>query len=132
MIIPLKEAVGYAAASGCALVFDVTILWSLVHFFSWNYLVAATISFFSGTVVAYALSINLVFEQRRVKDRCAEFATFAAIGTASLAINAGVIFLAVRYLGLYFLVAKCVAAGFTFVCNFVTRRQFLFVQSRPL
>jgi putative flippase GtrA len=132
MIIPLKEAVGYAAASGCALVFDMTILWSLVHFFSWNYLVAATISFLVGTFVTYALSIRLVFKQRRLKDPRAEFASFAAIGTASLAVNAGVIFLAVRYLGLYYLAAKCVAAGFTLVCNFITRRQLLFVQDRPL
>jgi putative flippase GtrA len=125
--IPLKEAFGYAAASGCALLFDMAILWILVSYFSWDYLAAATLSFLVGTFVAYALSISFVFERRRLKDRRVEFASFAAIGTAGLAVNAAVIFIAVRYLGLYFLVAKCMAAGFTLVCNFISRRQILFV-----
>jgi putative flippase GtrA len=47
-----------------------------------------------------------------------------------LAINAAVIFAAVKYFGVYYLVAKCVAAGFTFVFNFISRRQMLFVH-RP-
>jgi putative flippase GtrA len=129
--IALKEAFGYLVASGCALVCDVAILWILVHFFAWNYLVAATASFIAGTFVAYAMCVSLVFKQRRLKDRRAEFAGFAAIGTAGLAVNSIVIFIAVKYWGLYYLLAKCVAAGFTLICNFISRRQLLFVHRRP-
>jgi uncharacterized membrane protein len=38
----LKELVGYGAASACALAVDLVVLWALVHFFSWEYLAAAT------------------------------------------------------------------------------------------
>jgi len=127
----LKETLGYGAASACALVVDMAILWVLVHFFSWGYLAAATVSFMAGATVAYALSVTLVFKQHRLRDRRAEFAGFVAIGCAGLAINAGVISIAVRYFGLHYLVAKCVAAGFTFMCNFLTRRQILFVRRSP-
>jgi putative flippase GtrA len=124
-----REALRYAFASGCALLVDVAVLWMLVEYCSWWYLAAATASFLSGMVVAYLMSITLVFTRRRLADRRAEFLSFAAIGAVGLAINASVIFLAVRYLGLFFLAAKGVAAGFTFAFNFFARRQLLFVPS---
>jgi len=128
MNIFLQEALGYGAASLCALMVDVSILWILVHYFSWEYLTAATTSFLTGGAVAYFLSVKLAFKQHRLRDRRAEFASFVAIGTVGLAINAGVISIAVQYFGLHYIIAKCVAAGFTFTCNFLARRQILFVR----
>jgi putative flippase GtrA len=123
-----RETLGYATASGCALVVDMAILWSLVHFLSWNYLAAATTSFLAGAVVAYEVSIRLAFRQHRLKDRRAELVTFVAIGIVGLLVNAAVMFVSVKYFGLHYLIAKCVAAGFTFMCNFIARRQILFVK----
>jgi putative flippase GtrA len=124
----LKEAQRYGAASLCALGVDMGILWILVHFFSWRYVTAATASFLAGAAVAYQLSVRLAFKQHRLRDRRAEFVSFVAIGTAGLAINAGVISVAVRYFGLHYIIAKCVAAAFSFTCNFLARRQLLFVR----
>jgi putative flippase GtrA len=128
MNVLLREGFGYAVASGCALVVDMTILWSLVHFLSWGYMAAAATSFLAGAVIAYELSITLAFKQHRLHDRRAEFLSFVAIGTAGLAVNAVVIYVMVRFFGLHYLIAKCVAAGFTFLCNFIARRQILFVR----
>ena len=126
----LKEAFGYTAASGCALAVDITVLWGLVYFLSLPYLIAAIISFLTGAVIAYVLSVKFVFNHRRLRERKIEFAAFAAIGIAGLTVNTGVIFIAVNYFGLYYIAAKCVAAGFTFTFNFFSRRQMLFVQHR--
>jgi putative flippase GtrA len=128
MRVLLKEAFGYAVASGCALVVDMTILWTLVQVLSWDYMVAAATSFLAGAVVAYVLSVNLAFKQHRLSDRRAEFVSFVAIGTVGLAVNGAVIYVMVRYFGLHYLIAKCVAAGFTFLCNFIARRQILFIR----
>jgi putative flippase GtrA len=125
----VREALGYAAVSVCAFLLDVTVLWTLVKYCNWWYLAAATASFLSGAVVAYFLSVRFVFTQHRLSDRRAEFASFAAIGCLGLAINATVIFLAVNRLGLHVVVAKFIAAGLTLICNFVSRRQLLFVAS---
>jgi putative flippase GtrA len=132
MKILIQEALRYAAVSACALLVDITILFILVHYFSWWYLGAATASFLAGLLVGYALSVTLVFKYRRLKDSRLEFASFAAIGAVGVAINAAAMAFAVKYLGLHYLIAKCGAAGFTFVWNFVARRQFLFVQRRVL
>jgi putative flippase GtrA len=123
----LRELYGYGAASIAALAVDVSILWILVQFAGLDYVLAATVSFISGVVVAYWLSIKLVFRQHRLSDRRFEFICFTAIGTGGLVINAIVISLAVRLLGVHYLLAKCTAAGFTFTFNFVARRQLLFV-----
>ncbi len=113
-----------------ALGVDMAILWSLVRFLSLGYVFSATLSFLAGTLVSYRLSLAIAFNEHRLVNRHAEFLSFVAIGALGLAINAGVIFIAVSYLGLHFMLAKCVSAGFTFSCNFVARRQLLFVQ-RP-
>lgn len=123
-----REFVGYGVASACALALDVSLLWSLVTFFYFGYVAAATVSFLAGASVAYILSLRFAFKDHRLKDRRAEFLGFVAIGTFGLAINAGVIFVAVKYWGLHYLIAKCVAAGCTFLCNFVVRRQLLFLR----
>lgn len=128
----VKEAFGYAAASGCAFIVDVVVLWGLVRFLSVGYLLAATISFLAGAVVAYELSVKIAFKRHRLRVRETEFFAFVVIGAVGLAVNGIVIFIAVTYLGLHFLAAKCVAAGFTFWCNFIARRQILFVPRRAL
>ena len=100
----------------------------LVHFFSWGYLTAATASFLAGAIVAYEISVKFVFHEHRLRHRGAEFASFVALGTLGIAVNVAVMSIAVSYFGFHYLLAKCIAAGFTFACNFAARRQLLFVR----
>lgn len=124
----IHEAIKYAAVSACALMIDITVLFILVYYLSWWYVAAATMSFLVGLLVGYALSITLAFKYRRLEDPRIEFASFAGIGVIGVAINAAVISFCVNALGVHYLIAKCVAAGFTFVWNFIVRRQFLFAR----
>ena len=124
----LTESLGYGLASACAFIVDISMLWGLVHFLGWGYLPAAATSFLLGAAVAYKLSTTITFKQRRLENRKAEFACFVAIGGVGLLINGAVMFAGVNLLGLRYLVAKCVAAGFTFACNFILRRQILFTR----
>jgi putative flippase GtrA len=126
----LQDAIRYGAVSGCAFAVDVAVLFVLVHYFSWWYVAAASASFLVGLIVGYLLSITVVFKYRRLQDARIEFASFAAIGVVGLGINAAAISVGVRILGLHYLIAKCGAAGFTFLWNFVARRQLLFVKRR--
>jgi putative flippase GtrA len=118
---------GYAAVSAVALLADMATLAALVQWCSWWYLAAASAAFLTGMTLAYVLSVRFVFKRHRLRSRRAEFAGFAALGAAGLVVNAAVMFIAVRFAGLHYLVAKIVAAGCTFLCNFVSRRQLLFV-----
>jgi putative flippase GtrA len=124
----VQEVIRYAAVSAGGLIIDITVLFILVHYLSWWYVDAAATSFLVGLVFGYLLSVTLVFKYRRLKDRRIEFVSFAGIGVVGVAINVAVISFGVNILGLHYLVAKCGAAGFTFVWNFAARRQFLFVR----
>jgi putative flippase GtrA len=84
-------------------------------------------SFIAGAVVAYWLSITLAFRRHRMRDRRVELLGFVAIGAMGLIINTSVIYTAVKFLGLHYMLAKSAAAGFTFAFNFIVRRQLLFV-----
>ena len=128
----LREAVGYGAVSAVSLGADMTILAILVHYFHWENVPAAITSFLAGACLAYALSVRFVFSQHRLRNRRAEFASFVALGSIGLAVNAAVIHIGADRLGLPVLVAKSIAAGFSFCCNFVVRRQILFVQPPPI
>ncbi len=127
----VQEATRYAAVSACAFVVDITVLFILVHYFSWWYVAAATASFVVGLLLGYVLSVTLVFKYRRLSDQRLEFVSFAGIGVVGVAVNAAAIYSGVKILGLHYLLAKIGAGGFTFLWNFVARRQFLFVQRRP-
>jgi putative flippase GtrA len=124
------EATRYAAVSACAFIIDIAVLFILVHYLSWWYVAAATSSFLVGLLVAYVLSVTLVFKYRRLQDPRVEFASFAGIGAVGVAINAAAMTLGVKVFGVHYLIAKCGAAGFTFVWNFLARRQFLFARRR--
>jgi len=124
----IRETIGYGAASVFALAVDLGLLWTLVNRFVWGYLPAATVAFLGGAIVAYLLSVKWAFREHRLASGHTEFAGFVLIGGVGLAVNAGVMTLAVRYFGLHYIIAKCVAAVFTFTCNFVARRQILFVR----
>jgi putative flippase GtrA len=123
-----RQIFWYAVASGCALVVDMVLLWVLVKQFAVNYLIAAGVSFTSGATIAYAISVRLAFHQHRLANRAAEFLIFVALGTIGLAITTIVMSFAVGFLGLHYLIGKCMAAGCTFTCNFVLRRYVLFTQ----
>jgi putative flippase GtrA len=124
----MREATGYALASGAALAVDVALLVVLIELFGVHYLVAATASFVAGALVAYSLVTRFVFRYRRLRDRRVEFAIFAGIGIVGLAINAFTIQAVVEGLGLGYLVGKAAAASLTFVANFLIRRWLLFTQ----
>ena len=132
MNVMIKEALSYTAASAFALLIDIAILYMLVHFLSWWYLAAAAASFLTGLAVGYSLCVAFVFRFRRLKDPRIEFLSFAAIGGVGLLINTLVMGFAVKFLGMHYLIAKCAAAGFTFVWNFLSRRTLLFAQPRPI
>jgi putative flippase GtrA len=122
----LREFSGYGVASAAALSVDMGLLWAFVHV-GINYIVASVASFTAGAVVAYWLSITLAFRRHRMRDRRVELLGFVAIGMMGLIINTSVIYTAVQFLGLHYMLAKSAAAGFTFAFNFIVRRQLLFV-----
>lgn len=123
------EGSRYLAASAAALAVDFTVYVALIRLAGVSYLVAAPIGFALGLAGIYALSVRWVFAHRRLADARVEFAIFASIGIAGMALNQGVIFAGVEYAGLSPEVAKMVSAAVVFCFNFGLRKLLLFTRS---
>jgi hypothetical protein len=74
MKIFVKEAAGYGAASACALVVDMTILWVLVHSFRSGIWPRRPLLFWQAPASPMCCPVRFAFKQHRLSDRRAEFA----------------------------------------------------------
>ena len=125
-----RELVRYALVSVAALALDATLLKALVSLVGWHYLPASVVSFLSGAILAYALSVKYVFSLRSSTSRTWEFMCFVVLGVVGLLVNSLILSLSISVSGLSLMTAKLIAAGFTFATNFALRRQLLFSQAR--
>lgn len=122
----LKELLAYGAASALALGADTGTLLMLTGRAHWNYLPASAAGFVVGGIVAYILSVTLVFRFRRIHSTSLELGYFMGLGIVGLSVNSAAMFVSVGELGINLLLAKALAAGCTFTTNFALRRQLLF------
>jgi putative flippase GtrA len=122
------ESVRYLAASALALAIDFGLYSGLIRLAGVDYLVAAPIGFTAGLATVYAVSIRWVFRHRRLQSVRDEFAVFALIGLAGMALNQGVIWAGVELLALSPELAKVLSAGTVFGFNFVLRKLLLFTR----
>jgi putative flippase GtrA len=126
----LGEGVRYFAASALALGVDFGVYVGLIRLAGVHYLVAAPIGFALGLATVYMLSIGWAFKDRRLADRRTEFALFALIGLAGMALNQSIIWVSVRFLTVSPEIAKIISAGIVFCFNFVSRKLLLFTRYR--
>jgi len=121
------ELARYLAASLLALIADVATLSATLRLLRVDLYWAATAGFMVGLAVAYALSIRWVFSRRAyARAPALEFVLFGLVGVAGLGITQVVLWLGSARLGLMPELVKLVAAGATFVFNYVWRRTLLF------
>jgi len=124
------EGMRYFGAAAVALAVDFGVYAGLIRFAGVHYLVAAPIGFALGLAIVYGLSIRWVFRQRRVADPRLEFALFAVIGLAGMALNQGIIYAVVQMMPGAYEIAKAVSAGTVFWFNFAARKLLLFTRYR--
>jgi putative flippase GtrA len=122
----LAEVMKYAAASAVALGADAGLLYVLTRYAGWPLWVSGTTAFLAGASIAYVLSVRFVFHAHRLHSRRLEFTLFVTLGLAGVVINDVVLTVTVGRFGLNLLLAKAIAACFTFSANFALRRQLLF------
>jgi putative flippase GtrA len=122
------EGIRYFAASALALAIDFGIYVGLIRVADVHYLIAGPVGFSLGLATIYLVSTRWVFRERRLADRWTEFALFALVGLAGMALNQLVLFAAVQWLAASFEFAKIISAGIVFSFNFATRKLLLFTR----
>lgn len=126
----LIQFIRYVVVGGMAFVVDYGALFLLAHYAGLHYLAAASLSYLLGMVCNYLISVNWVFDFRRVTQWQREFVIFFLIGIAGLILNGFAISLLVEGLGLAYMAAKLVAAALILFFNFGARKMLLFSTAR--
>lgn len=123
------ELFRYGFVSLAALLVDFSCLLFLAKYI--HYQAAAGISFILGGLVAYSLSVKFVFKQRTIDRVSTEAGLFLALGLIGLVVNASILNASIKHWSLSLPLAKGLAAGATFTCNFVLRKGLLFTRAQP-
>lgn len=127
MIKGLQELFRYAAVSMAALAVDLTLFSFLLRLAGLPWSLAATLAFVAGVFTAYWLSIRFVFRNRRLAHAPrSEFVAFTMIGLVGLGITQMVLWAGIEHYHTNPEFTKLVAAGVTFLSNFVMRKLMLF------
>jgi putative flippase GtrA len=126
----LRQFIQYVLVGGGAFVVDFAVLFLLTDKAGLHYLTSATAAFLVGLLVNYALCIAWVFDVRAIANRGHEFAIFASIGIAGLALNNGLMYAFTDLAGFHYLLSKFIAASLILIFNFALRRAILFSERR--
>lgn len=125
------ETSRYFAASLLALLVDLTSFSFFLRVIVLPWAIAATFAFVIGVVVAYFLSIRLVFKSRSMSGTPPlEFLTFLLIGILGLGITQAILWIGISLLYVQPELSKVAAAGFTFMVNYIFRKLLLFRERR--
>lgn len=96
------------------------------------YLIANILSYTTGMIVNYGLTVSWVFPHRPVKNRWFEFLLFALLSATSLALSELIIWLLVHFLAMHPIIAKILATAVTFVWNFILQKYGLFKSTKNI
>lgn len=111
---------------GClAFLVDIFLLYCLTEYFNVYYLLSAGISFTTGLITNYLLSILWVFKNRKF-DIKVEFIIFTIIGIVGLIFNELLIFVLTEFFLLFYLLSKILTTFIVFLWNFLARRFILY------
>ena len=118
--------VRYFCVGAVAAAVDIGLFTVFARLLGYNYLLVAGCTFVLATLVNYSLSVRHVFESGSRFGRILELALVFAVSAIGLAINQGVLFLAVDHFGLDLVLSKILATAVVFIWNYQARANFVF------
>lgn len=104
---------------------DYGIMVFLTELFGVNYLLSSGISYSISTIVNYILSVTVVFETDKDKNRIKEFVLFVFLSVIGLGVNELCMKIGVDLLHIHYMIVKIGATAVVMVYNFVTRKMFI-------
>ena len=104
---------------------DYGIMVFLTEVFDINYLMSSGISYSISTVINYILSVTIVFETDKKKNRVKEFVLFVFLSVIGLGVNELCMKVGVELIGIHYMIVKIGATAVVMVYNFITRKIFI-------
>jgi putative flippase GtrA len=118
--------VRYFFVGAVAAAVDIGLFTVFARLLGYDYFIVAGCTFIVATLVNYLLSVRHVFASGARFGRSLEVGLVFAVSAIGLAINQGVMFVAVERLGLDLVLSKILATGIVFLWNYQSRANFVF------
>lgn len=90
-----------------------------------DYFFSSGISFIASVIVNYILSMRFVFHGKEELSRTQEMAIFVLLSAVGLAFNQLIMWIAVEFFEIFYVVAKILSTMLVTTYNFVSRKVFL-------
>ena len=119
----ISEVVRFLIAGGICFVFEILTLWALVELCRFYYLYASAIAFTAALLINYVICRRWVFSAAHAS--AGSFALFAISSVAGLGLNQLTMWAMVDICGIWYILAKVIAAGVVTIWNFVMKRYAL-------
>ena len=91
-----------------------------------HYLIASIIAFCIAMIVGFLLQKFWTFQSRALERAHVQFSLYALLALCNLALNTGIVFALVAWLGIYYLLAQAIAAGLVALISFGVYTRFIF------
>jgi putative flippase GtrA len=123
-----QQFLKYCIGGGLAFVTDAGLLFVFTEYCGIWYLFSATLSFLIAAVVNYFFQYFVTFRGHGGEAK-KQFGTFLIISAVGLAINNGLLYLQVEVFGLWYMLAKAIAAVIVLIWNFFMNKHVTFRKS---
>ncbi|MEG2573339.1 MAG: GtrA family protein, partial [Bacteroides sp.] len=122
----LLQLIRYTFVGGIAFIVDFTLLFLLTEYANFHYLLSASISFISGLVVNYMISIRWVFIHSKIANKKIEFISYATIGLIGLCFTELLMWTFTDSIGFNYMFSKLITTILVYLWNFSVRKYLLF------
>ena len=118
----LYEIARFVLVGGACFLLDYGLLYILTEYGGLHYLLSAGISFSISVLVNYWLCLICVFRGANAQTRRAKMHFFGS-SIAGLGLNQLLMWVLVDIIGIYYMIAKLIAAGIVMVWNYILKRR---------
>lgn len=115
----------FIIVGGIATIIDFVFLYLFKEFLHFPVVLSNTLSFSISVIYNYIASVQWVFEVDHEKDQKRQFVLFIILSVIGLFLNDFIMWLCIKLMAIYYLLAKVIATIIVMVFNFVTRKIFL-------
>lgn len=117
------EIFRFLAVGGFCFVLEFVLLYSLTEYGGLPPLISAPIAFTISLIVNYILCVTVVFEtKQQTKNQMFLFVVTSLMG---LGVNQITMWFFIEVVGLWYMIAKVIAAAVVMIWNYVTKRMIL-------
>lgn len=124
-IVKYKQFLKYCIGGGIAFIIDIGLLYVFTEFFGLWYILSATLSFCVAAIFNYLFQKFVTFKSES-KKYFKQFVMFVLIALIGLGINNSILYLLVESFGVWYILAKALAAIIVLIWNFIANKKVTF------